>query len=251
MKNIEHLFSEKLKNHEVAPPAATWNALTDALQRNRRKQRMKYRLVAAVLLLMGATLALTLWMYRETAPPVAQDLPDTLSQPLAGGPLQVDNQSDTIQNSAKLASKRSAPKQLPVLKESATQATDLPVIRKSSLPEELPMAVPPSLSAEKASEVVLPVNEEEPITRTFVVDASRYKKSAVNTTSEIRQTAPSKVTVIYQPNPSALAKKNSLGEKIEKTLTFLENHGIGFSELRSAKSNLVDKVFSTKEPKKE
>ena len=248
MNDIDKLIEEKLKSHEVAPPAATWETLAGALQQKRRQRRIGYWSAAAALLLVGAAAILIVWLNqgKETAKPVAQE-PAVVSRPLATDEtLPEDHPIATLGEEKRSVAQPSTPEPVASSETPMPPVAQPPVKKKRARVEELPLTVPPVL-AEKETEV-LSASQQKPTQPTLVVNASRYKKTDSVTEEQTASADPSEVTVIYQPNPSTLAKKKSIGQQIGKTLTFIQNHGIGFSELRSAKSNLVNRVFSDNEP---
>ena len=250
-KNIDKLFSEKLAHHEVVPPAATWETLAGALRQKRRKRRVGYWSVAAAVLLMVATTVLIVGLERESTVPVAQEQkpsPEDSGSLAADKSSTVDHQVRTSEPKPTSLPQRETSTPVVVSETSTLPVTSPPEMKEPARLEERLVTAPPALAEREIQETPLPTNEKKSTRQTYVVDASRYKKADTTTTQTAESDQPSEVTVIYQPNPSALARKKSLGQRIDKTLTFIQDHGIGFSELRSAKSHLVDKVFSKDEP---
>ena len=247
MKNIDKLFSEKLTHHEVTPPAVAWDTLAEALQRKRRKRRVGYWSVAATLLLIGTltTFIVGLDQEKEAVMPISQESSVVASPLVADGQFPEEDQDNTLEQEITPVTHRSAPERVPSEKSTPPVASS-PVVKEPTHLER-PMTTPPVLAERNAVEVSLPTREKKSANQTLVVDATRYKRADTVSDKETESVRPSEVTVIYQPNPSTLAKRNSLGQRIDKTLTFIQDHGIGFSELRSAKSTLVNKVFSNQE----
>ena len=236
MKDIEKLFSDKLAHHEVVPPPGHWDALAETLQRKRRRQKAGYRWVAAVLLLIGAAVGFV----RLGQPSAKSSLTQEVSEEK-----NITSESTTLptESLARASADQSVmTHQIPVAVPNIRSVAPQTVEEIQPVVKERPIAVMPDIK-EITQEPISSTPATAP--RTLVVDASRYKK--VKTDHLLPAASPAAVapvTVIYQPNPSVLAKSNSLGQRIDKTLTFIGEHGIGFSELRSAKSNLMDKVFS-------
>ena len=248
MKDIDKLIEEKLAQHEVVPPAAAWDALAAALQQKRRQRRIAFWWAAAALLVVGVSTILIVGSDkdRDTGTPVVQE------SPLVPRPLALDQGPSTgvasvpdrevVPISQSLVSEQMSAVESPTSAETNLLETSAP-----ARSEALPVTTPPVLTERTEPPVSASARETKARKTTWVVNASRYRKDTA-TQPPNEPTRPSEVTVIYQPNPSALAKKRSLGQRIDKTLTFIQDHGIGFSELRSAKSELVDKVLSREEP---
>ena len=250
MKDIEKLFSEKLSHHEVVPPTAAWETLAEALQQKRRQRRAGYRWVAAALLLLGTTTVLLIGLNPapENALPVAQQ-PAVVAGPLAADHAEPANDPAALPDKEiKPVAQRPASKRAPALEKPTAPMVSSPRAEEPKHPEELPVTTPPVLAERAVKGVPLLPQESAPTNPTLVVDASRYKKADSTADEATEPVRPAEVTVIYQPNPSTLAKKSSLGQRIDKTLTFIQDHGISFSELRSAKSDFINKVFSNEKP---
>ena len=259
MNDIEKL-SEKLRNYTVKPPPEAWQTLAQGLHQKRRKKRVAYWWAAAAVVLLGVAIT---WLGLENqnlVPRVAQQAV-TDSVTVSKEVLIVDNQVVTkdadIDSESELKSVTENPNKHP----SAMPAVS--DVEPSLLSDELSIKIPspsPLAIGKKETRVIegVRVDYEQSTARqpTLIVEASRYRKAAPKTDTlqaeeEVMTHGSAAVTVIYQPNPATLAEKKSLGQKIDRTLTFLEEHGIGYSELRSAKSDLVDKLFSGKEPQRE
>ena len=257
MNDIEKL-SEKLRNHTVTPPPEAWQTLAQGLHQKRRKKRVAYWRVAAAVMLLGVAIT---WLGLENQNLVSRVAQQVVTDSVAVSKelLIADNQVVTkdadIDSESELKSVTETPNKHP----SAMPAVS--DVEPSLLSDELSIKIPspsPLATGKKETRVIEEVNiDSEQSTAqqpTLIVEASRYRKStpgADTLQAEEEIVSGSAVTVIYQPNPATLAEKKSLGEKIDRTLTFLEEHGIGYSELRSAKSDLVDKLFSGKEPQRE
>ena len=234
MNDIEKLFSEKITHHEVAPPPDAWDTLSETLRQNRRR-RMWYWSAAAVLLLLGATLSGILLMQPPTETTLTQ-LPTNVPGPVEKvEPLPADTDE-----AFPVAVKEML--RLPAAGLDEVSSQERPV----ALVNERTVVKSASVPVTETKEDAIESDHASTSSQTLVVDASRYKNPTSDDTVSRAESLPdpSSVTVIYQPNQSTLAKKNSLGQRIDKTLTFIEDHGLGFHELRSAKSNLLEKVFS-------
>ena len=255
MNDLEKL-SEKLRNHTVTPPPGAWQTLAQGLQQKRRKRRAVYWWVAAAVLLLGVAISWIESDHQVLAPRVAQqDSIDsvTVSKEALAADNQVVDKDIDIDSESELESTTETPNK------HLSATPEVSDIEPSLLADELSIKIPspsPLATTEKETVVIEEVKAdfEQSTARqpTLIVEASRYRKSTpekdtLQAEEEVVMRS-SAVTVIYQPNPSTLAEKKSLGQKIDRTLTFLEEHGISYSELRSAKSDLVDKLFSGKEP---
>ena len=87
-----------------------------------------------------------------------------------------------------------------------------------------------------------------------MVQADRYRRPApdhhptVVVKADLAPEQPASVTVVYRPNPSTLAAKESLAKRVTQTLAKIKEQSISFSDIRSAKEGLIKQVFSKKEP---
>ena len=236
-----------------------WQTLAQGLHQKRRKKRVAYWWAAAAVLLLGVAITWLRLENQNLAPRVAQQtVTDSinLNKELLIADNQIVTKDADIDSESELKSVTENPNKHP----SAMPAVS--DVEPSLLADELSIKIPspsPLATGKKETRVIEEVNiDSEQSTAqqpTLIVEASRYRKAALGADTlqaeEEVTNRKSAVTVIYQPNPATLAEKKSLGEKIDRTLTFLEEHGIGYSELRSAKSDLVDKLFSGKEPQRE
>ena len=258
MNDIEKL-SEKLRNHTVAPPPVAWQTLAQGLHQKRRKKRVAYWWVAAAVALLGVAIT---WIGLENQNLVPRVAQQTVTDSVAVNKeaLVADNQ-DVIED-IDIDSKGELKLVTETSSKHPSAVSEVSEVEPSLLSDELSINIPspsPLVAGKKETRVIeeMKADSEQSTARqpTLIVEASRYRKSAPKTDTlqaeEEVMTHGSAVTIIYQPNPATLAEKKSLGEKIDRTLTFLEEHGIGYSELRSAKSDLVDKLFSGKEPQRE
>lgn len=258
MNDIEKL-SEKLRNHTITPPPESWQTLAQGLHQKRRKKRIAYWWVAAAVLLLGVAIT---WIGLEKqvlTPRVAQQVvADSIT--VSKEALIIDSQ-DVIEDIG-INSKGELKLVTETLSKHPSAVSEVSDVEPSLLSDELSIKIPspsPLATGKKETRVIeeVRVDSEQSTARqpTLIVEASRYRKLTpkIDTlqAGEEVMTRGSAVTVIYQPNPATLAEKKSLGQKIDRTLTFLEEHGIGYSELRLAKSDLVDKLFSGKESQRE
>ena len=248
MKDIDQQAKEQLPQYEVAPPPMVWDTLSDVLQQKRRRRRAGYWAVAAVLLVVGMLGVIALrWQPEKRSVITIQGKPAlTPRLPASDEPTQADRLADLPDPNAVSTPLSALPPRTAPAEPKKASGYGEPKEALGRV-EDLPVVVPPVL-AEAAKTKVVSVAEKKSDQPTLVVEASRYRKRDTTAAQVAERAQPAEITVIYQPNPSALARKKSLGQQIGKTLTFIQDNGISFSELRSAKSALVDKLFSKEEP---
>ena len=235
MNDLEKIFSDGLKHHEVVPPPEPWDQLAQRLQYQRRQRRAVYMSVAAACLLF---FTVGIGFYSQDTPPSlagsvpVKDSANSLRTTKQVADIQVDKEN--LQPNALDGIDR-------VLSAEVATVTHLPTKSSTTAaPLEIPPLKVPPVLAEQATADVAKVPRETPPTRTLVVDASRYRKAEQDTSTSV---ASPSVTIVYQPNPATLAQEESLSRKVTDALTQIKASKMSLGELRSAKDDLVDKVL--------
>ena len=266
-----------MRHHEVPPPPAVWDQLSANLaQKRRRKAVVYWRAAAAVVLLLLGTLTFMMLLRNEPAgeriaqqkqPPISnQEEPaGALADSDRAGEANASREvtppsgesevSPTLVDSAPVAKDKHASEERSLESISAEQSPDLP----TRLPD-----VPPTPQPERPRVAALPPTIPEaadkliPIATAHKVLPSAASQSDGLALNELASSDPlptatgaqrRTVTVIYKPGnrlpqPSAPDQNDGL---LSKTLSFLEDvkkNRPTYSELRSAKSALIDNVFS-------
>lgn len=238
MKDIEKLFKEKLKNHQVVPPAQSWEKLHEQLHAKQKKLTMLYwKIAASILVFVGAVVVAYVYLGGDSQPSrvisdntVQQALPGTKREDTPSGK---DNKAEERENI-------SVEKQ-PAIEEEASDR-----IKK----EKLPPAIN-AIREEKVDNETLPdpyFLAEVPKIQSATVHALATKEQAANLASVIP--AP-----LHEDNPPIKiiykgAKPQEKNSTLEKTLAFLDHlksTPISFSELRQAKDELITRAFSFKD----
>ena len=277
MNDVEKKFGELLRHHEVPPPPAVWDQLSANLAQKRRRRAMMYwRVAAAVVLLLLGTLTFMMLLRNEPAgegvaqqeqPPASNreepagalvDADRTKRANASQGAMPSSDESEAspaLVDSAPVAKDKHASEERSLESISAEQSPDrptrLPDVPSTPQPERprvtaLPPTVPEAadkLIPTAAVRRVLPSATSQP-------DGSTLNELASSDPSLAAAGAQRRtVTVIYKPGnrlsqPSVPNQNDGL---LSKTLSFLEDvkkNGPTYSELRSAKSALIDNVFS-------
>ncbi len=283
MNDVEKKFGELLRHHEVPPPPAVWDQLSANLaQKRRRKAVVYWRVAAAVVLLLLGTGTLIMLLRNEPArekvaqleqPPAsnregpAGALFDADRTGEANASQEVTPSSDESEASPALvdsapvakdkhASEERSPENISA-EQSPDRPTRLPDVPSTPQPERLQVTALQSTVPEAADKLmptaavhkVLPPAASQP-------DGSTLNELVSSDPSLAAAEAQRRtVTVIYKPGnrltqPPVPDQNDGL---LSKTLSFLEDvkkNGPTYSELRSAKSALIDNVFS-RDPAKE
>ena len=270
MNDVEKKFGESLRHHQVTPPPAVWDQLSANLaQKRKRKVVIYWRVAAAVTLLLLGTLTLVLFRSEPTGEKFAQrEQPPASNREEPAGALfdadrtgeanaaqEITPSGDTSESSSALTESvpvakqnRSAPE---VSSPGSILAEQLPDVSSVPQPERSPVAglsptVPEAVDQAMptaAVHKVLPSAASQP-------DGLAPSEIAISESPTIATGAQRRtITVIYKPGnrlpqPPAPDQNDGL---LSKTLSFLEDvkkNGPTYSELRSAKSALIDNVFS-------
>ena len=283
MNDVEKKFGESLRHHQVMPPPAVWDQLSANLAQKRRRRAVVYwRVAAAVVLLLLGTGTLIMLLRNEPAregvaqqkqPPAsnreepAGALFDADRTGEANASQEVTPSSDeseaspALVDSAPVAKDKYASEERSLESISAEQSPDRPTRlpdvpsvpqpdrpRVAALPPTIPEAADKLIPIATAHKVLLSAASQPDGLSLNELASSDPLPTA---TGEQRRT----ITVIYKPGnrlsqPSVPDQNDGL---LSKTLSFLEDvkkNGPTYSELRSAKSTLIDNVFS-RDPAKE
>lgn len=241
MKDIEKLFEEKLKKHQVVPPAQRWEKLHEQLHGKQKKLTMLYwKIAASILVFMGAVVVAYVYLDGDSQPSraisdntVQQALPETKTEDTSSGK---DNKAEERESISV--------EQQPAITEEEEGASDW--IKKEKLP--------PATNA---------VREEKVGTETlpdpyFLAEVPKIQSATAHALAT-REQAENPAAVIPAPlhedNPPIKiiykgAKPQEKNSTLEKTLAFLDHlksTPISFSELRQAKDELITRAFSFKD----
>jgi len=249
MKDFDKIFSEKLYDHKSPPPSAVWDQLDAALEaeEQRKKKFIFWRVAAAILLLIVAGGAF--WFSHEDS-----------KETMAVSPAQTE-ENTSLQPEKQLAQEYPA-KDVPSVTEQKADNSLALNQEKVAKPSERKL-----LSADK--EVVPKENTEMPQTdenteeRQFLADDNTDDPELISKVNPLElQTleaasvemlaldmqqpminAP--VELIYKPGEvSPKNESNADRENALELLADLKNSGINLAEIRSAKSELLAKVFN-------
>lgn len=237
MKNFDHKFSEKLYSHNTSPPADLWDKLDSALdaERQEKKRILYWRVAAAVTLLLligsvfwfnidGTAQTDTTIMAEEKVEPVQEivsEKQNTLAlqdniedaHDLAQDDIPIDNEPVPVEkDDLNTNSHPSASNKMLAQTEKVDQNNDQLVLRKGLGP-------------------LKPIGPDLP----------EIERQMLATITSLPKTS-DPVTVIFKPGnkPDKIQEIN----KPLELLADLKNSSISFSEIRSAKSELLAKVFN-------
>lgn len=243
MKDIEKLFEDTLKNHKVVPPAHTWEKLHHHLHGKQRKLKLLYwKIAASVVLVIGAVVAISVFLDGQSVQPSIVVLENTIQDQLPENktyeePSNEGNKVEKLENT-------SSEQQQPIAKakkESAKQVkkTKLPTVTDSEKKQETEdlskpafLATVPTVQPNTVQSLKLSgnVTENHDLTRITLVSLDDKNPP---------------MKVIYKgANPQ---EKNTSLEKTFAFLDHLKSTNISLSELRQAKDDLITKAFSSKD----
>ncbi|WKN40547.1 hypothetical protein [Tunicatimonas pelagia] len=227
MNDIEKLFKEKLSQHPVAPPPGVWEKL-ERTQVQKKKKGAWWWMAASVvfLLLAGVTFVFT-QQPTTTNDTVAIELPKVGSETL-----------ETV--TAKMP--KPLPKNLPkVIEPTPVAETRLAttVITQKTDPEESTAEIVQRLASIDKVKTTSPQEPQYTVNQLpetdLIADASARAKTAV--------------TIIYKSGKADESVEEEPKKPLRKAIAFLADikyGGVGFSELRSAKSEIISKAFTNK-----
>lgn len=272
MNDIEKNFQESLRHHEVTPPPAVWDQLSGSLVQKRQKKAVYWRVAAAVALLLLGTGTLVMLLRSEPVPktvtqreqPAALDSKESLNTP-SGREKTIDSVKTDLPSDAKKAASTALAGSAPSVKKReeylsennsgnalASQTDSHPArVRPVGEPERLRVAaLPPTVpKVTNASPSTTPVYEVLPSAEVRLDRSVAEELASLDAPPTAAVAQRRTVTVIYKPGNRSpkTAEINQNDKFLSKTLSFLEDvkkNGLAFSELRSAKSELIDNVFS-------
>ena len=244
MKDIEQLFKEKLQHQQVTPPADTWEKLEGAWQQKEHKKKGGWLwLAASIALLLASGGVFYLNYYRPQAnTSIAIDLPDT-SRTGEAIALQAPKVPDeTLEEQENVIAETSLDvareEQTTVADKKVSEEPDPELAQQSLTPEQIHLPEPLAQIEAVQPEVIphsVPTHINLP-DQTLLAEASTNSKP--------------KVTIIYKSGrTNSPVEEEETKNPLEKAVSFLNNikeNGVGFSELRSAKTELLTKAFSNK-----
>lgn len=236
MKDIEKLFKDKLQHHREAPPEESWEKLQELWNDNRKpKRRIGWWLAASI-----SVVAMLSGLFYQTGHHMGQQSSDRIA-------IEISNISRSTPY------EKVVPKEVDMVKPPRpNQTLDLAtngLVEVASAPSSV-NKMPDTENAYSVKQ--LPVVER--------IEVDYQEKHDYLATSDPAQlplptlahaptsTKPS-VTIIYKSGETETSVKKISGSvnPLEKAVSFLANikeNGVGFSELRSAKSELFSKAFS-------
>lgn len=235
MKDFDKIFSEKLYDHKTPPPADLWGAMDEALdhEQNKKKKIIFWRVAAAIALLLVA--GTPFWVNQDTVSPFQLSEENASSvesvQPIA--PRQQDvlalEESEVSREMEERGSKQteSVSESPATFAEQYTQTKAAAVEETNTMEELTPepkRALPPELEK---------INPTQPTLAELSSDQPA--------TLAVLPQNPDRVTIIYSPGEPL--QKADKGKPLE-VLADIKNTGISFAEIRSAKSELLAKVFN-------
>ena len=276
MNDVEKKFGESLRHHQVTPPPAVWDQLSANLAQKRKRRAVVYwRVAAAVTLLLLGTLTLVLFRSGPTGEKFAQreQSPASNQEELAEGlsdanPAGEANAAQEITPSGDASEASSAlTESVPVAKQnrSAPEVSSPGSILAEQLPDvpSVPQPERPRVAAlqptiPKAADKLIPTAAVHKVLPPAVSQPNGSTSNGLVSSDPSLVAARAQrrtITVIYKPGnrltqPPVPDQNDGL---LSKTLSFLEDvkkNGPTYSELRSAKSTLIDNVFS-RDPAKE
>jgi len=237
MKNFDHKFSEKLYSHKTSPPADLWDKLDSALdaERQEKTRNLYWRVAAAVTLLLligsvvwfnieGTTQTNIAMKSEEKVEPVQELIPEkhnalALQEKMEDAPglaqdyIPIDNE--------------------PVPDEKDESNTNShPIVSNKMLAQ--------TEKVDQNKDQVVLRNGLRPL-KPIGPDLPEIERQVLATVTSLPKTS-DPVTVIFKPGnkPDKIQEIN----KPLELLADLKNSSISFSEIRSAKSELLAKVFN-------
>ena len=230
MNDIEKLFKENLAQHPVAPPLGVWEQLQQAQAADERKRGWWWIAASVALFLLLGSVFLLYYQSISPANPVATELRVEDDQK------SVEEIRPTPLAEEKVTAKEqtTSPKKM----ESIPVKSEVRKTPKLKLPVEVVKIKRPVTLAKLNATVPQAMESDLPKLVQALPD-----QAIAQTLGEESQS----VTIIYK---SGTAKKSEPNRPLEKAFAFLTNvkeGGVGFSELRSAKSEIISKAFSNKQ----
>lgn len=246
MKDIEQLFKEKLQQQAVSPPGDTWDKLEDAWQQKEHKKKGSWLWLAASIALL-LTLGTVFYMHYDqiqSNAPVAVELPDSSK---SGEQVAIDipkaADGDTSEELTVRDTDSGLDQEVEVTKK----------IEKPTISEELSPEMAQRSSTPNEVEIPEPLAHIETmqLADAFSAEPSIIERPKPGLLADASTDVKPKMTIIYKSGSSSASDEEEAETRnpLEKAVGFLNNikeNGVGFSELRSAKSELLSKAFSNK-----
>ncbi|MGB3588683.1 MAG: hypothetical protein WBA23_19200 [Tunicatimonas sp.] len=227
MDDIEKLFKEKLAQHPVAPPPGVWEKLQQT-QVQEKKIGAWWWMAASIALLLLAGAAFIFTQQPPTTndkvaivlPKIQSKIPKLASEDMPKPLLKHTPETVAAIPQAEVLSPTATVSQVPASEKSQTRATQR-LVSIDKIETTSPQEYQPK------------VNPLRPAAR--IADVSVQPKTAV--------------TIIYKSGKVDNEAIEEPNRPLKKALTFfadIKEGGVGFSELRSAKSEIISKAFSSK-----
>ncbi|MEM9671000.1 MAG: hypothetical protein ACFB15_27700 [Cyclobacteriaceae bacterium] len=236
MNDIEKLFKEKIQHYPVTPPAEVWETLQDSLQQQRQKKKAGWWWMAASIVLLATAGA---FFYLNNQPTVLPESRGIANNPVVVQPVEplksISPGSDTeseVNHTAPLATVQ--PKLLPVETTESSVAVVAQTTRVINNPERMRPVARLDIS---------PLEEEN-----TSINPMLQPKNLIAIAKMPVESTPT-VTIIYKSGGEEVKEENTNKNPLTKAANFLasiKENGVGFSELRSAKSEIISKAFSSK-----
>lgn len=243
MKDIDKLFSDKLYNHKTPPPANLWDQMDGALEAEQRQKRkvLWWRVAAAVTFILMTSGLLWLQMDQDKTEIVAETTNQAPELPMEQPEIDSEKIAPMAQATEPADTEpRNQPKQikeqtLESLKSDNTTGSTQKEAGKETVPQLAEGRSVKDGNDQSELPEIKPLSPEP-------VQLESQRLALLET--EVAQ-SPSTVTVIYKPGQKTQGrvKQQDLNKPIE-LLSDLKNNKISFSEIRSAKSDLLAKVFN-------
>lgn len=237
MEDFDNIFSEKLYNHKTAPSSDLWGAMDEALDREQRNKKkiIYWRVAAAVLLLMvaggllwindnSATMPAEMSKVNEASSETVEALKpekyDALALESATGNPLPDKEEQA--NHVATPTPDTSVKFVEQVESEDAGRTDQPDIVQNKNPDRDNVEKTDLEKIQPLQPALADLEADQPA---FLAAIPEY---------------PETVTIIYKPGEGKA--KVEMGKPLEM-LADIKNGGISFAEIRSAKSELLAKVF--------
>ncbi len=225
MKEIEKLFEEKLKHHQVTPPAGSWEKLHSQLHTPAKRSLAFYRKIAAsVLLLLAAAVVVYLYLNKAVSP-VTPDIA-----------VKQETQQIIPKADQPLAEEKEILTKLPMAQQDQQSAKQQAVLQKKS-------AGKPAGKTDADDSYLV----QKPWTKVSKVASQSFQELALKNdaaSQAITDISPADALTSYQP--VTIVYRDAKPEKTFGLFSYLKSANISLSELRQTKDELIDKAFSSK-----
>ncbi len=237
MKDIEKLFEEKLKNHQVVPPTRAWNQLEQKLQ-GRPLFSLYWKIAASVLLFISVLGAVLLYHHTDkvtkpTANISEQEKTPEIAQKADREPIRNDPEQTRIPEPVERVETSHLHGGTSNAKKDALKGRDFqqePLVSSASPTEDFQKEV---RKVEPRAIQLLSVTEQQ-----AALSDLRITHVAKDASSEA-------VTITYRA--SGITEKNESAEKTFAFLDQIKSASLSLAELRQAKDAFITKAFSSKE----